>query len=167
MAKINTTRPEAAPYNGREARFVHDVTAADGPAFNPLVDQVIVNIDGNDLYFFANEVRLTDEEAETAEERRDEAQEAADKAKRSAREHRSRKQESFAQYRRGADEKKSKGGDKPSEDPRAAPANPNPAPQPTVTQSGAAPIEPPLPSGAQPQVQQPEPNQPREPSKTV
>ncbi len=61
MAKIKTDRAEAAAYNGRDAKFIKAVT--DGPAYNPLVDQVIVEIDGVDLYFFANEVALTEDEA--------------------------------------------------------------------------------------------------------
>lgn len=69
MAKINTSRPEAAQYNGRTVKFVRDVTG--GPAYNPHVDQVIVETDGAELYFFANEVELTDDEGRQAERQAD------------------------------------------------------------------------------------------------
>lgn len=135
MAKIKTDRPEAAQWNGREAKFVHDVTAADGPAYNARVDQTIVEIDGAQIYFFANEVILTDDEAKAADKRKQEAQEKASEDKTKAREARNRNLESFAQFKRGA-EKKDEG--KPStEDPKAAqPGGPVTAGQDFTTQHG-------------------------------
>lgn len=76
MAKIKTDRPEAAAFNGRTCEFVHDVTPLDGAAFDKDVDQTIVRLDGRLLYFFANEVELTDEEKASAQKHADKAKEA-------------------------------------------------------------------------------------------
>lgn len=73
MAKIHTTRPEAAAFNGRSCEFVHDVTPLDGAAYDKDIDQTIVRMDGRLLYFFANEVELTDEEKGAAQKHADKA----------------------------------------------------------------------------------------------
>ena len=79
MAKINSNRPECAAYNGKDAKFVRDVT--DGSAYNPLVDQVVVEIDGEELYFFASEVELTPDEAKAnAKAASDRAKDASEEA---------------------------------------------------------------------------------------
>lgn len=82
MARINTDRPEAMVYRGQEMAFVRPVTAADGPAFTEMVDQVIVRTSGGEeIYFFANEVTLSDDEkkaADKAAKKRDESKKEAD-----------------------------------------------------------------------------------------
>jgi len=94
MATINSKRPAAAVYNGMHVTFVRDVT--DEMAYNPLVDQVVVKFDnsqwndqfhddpsrtfasggvpyfrrpqnGEEMYFFANEVELTPDETKANE----------------------------------------------------------------------------------------------------
>lgn len=100
MARINTNRPEAARYQGAEAKFVRHVT--DGPAYSPQVDQVIVNIGGEELYFFANEVTLSEAEQKAAQKAGDKAKKEADEAKADAAERYQNKIDSLAQFKAGA-----------------------------------------------------------------
>lgn len=101
MARIKTTRPEAMRYQGAEATFVRDVT--EGPAFNKDVDQVIVTIGDEELYFFANEVTLSDAEKTKADKARGKAKEESEQSAKDAAERFQNKMESFAQYRAGAE----------------------------------------------------------------
>lgn len=102
MAKIITTRPEALAWNGREAKFLHDVTPFDGPAFNPHLEQSLVEIDGQQLYFYANEVTLTDEERAAADKANKEARERFDKEQQKAHELADNRKELFAKTKRDA-----------------------------------------------------------------
>lgn len=98
MAKIETNRAEAAQYNGRDAKFVCDVVS--GPAYNPDVDQTIVLIDGKELYFFANEVKLDEAEAKLADERKAAAADAAAKAAEQAANNKANRAAEFAKSAR-------------------------------------------------------------------
>lgn len=80
MAKINTKRPEAATYNGQTVDFVRVVGPQDGPAFNEATPQLIVRYQGNELYFYADEVVLSDDEQDAVHQSLDKAKEAHDKA---------------------------------------------------------------------------------------
>lgn len=79
MAKIITKRPEAMAYNGRDGKFVRHVI--DGLAFDPNVDQVIVEIDGSELYFYASEVQMSDDEKKSADKKRKEALKAQEEGR--------------------------------------------------------------------------------------
>lgn len=100
MAKINTQRPGAVQYNGMTAKFIRDVV--DGPAFNDKEDQTIVEIDGVELYFYASEVELTEDENGQAEKQAEEYKEKKAKADAAATKSNSSKEEAFAATKRGA-----------------------------------------------------------------
>lgn len=102
MARIKTDRPEAARYNGVEAKFGRHVTDADGPAYSPQTDQVIVTIGAEELYFFANEVTLSDAEQKAADKARDKAKQEADEAASAAAERFQNKMDSLSQHKAGA-----------------------------------------------------------------
>lgn len=85
MARIHTSRPEAAPYNGATVAFVRVVGPADGPAFNDATPQMIVRYEGNELYFYADEVSLSDEDQDAVRKSLDEAHEAYEKAQEAGR----------------------------------------------------------------------------------
>lgn len=102
MARIKTERPEAARYNGVEAAFGRHVTEADGPAYDRNVDQVIVKIGGEELYFFANEVTLSEAEQKAADKTRQKTQKEAEEVKADAAERFQNKVESLSQFKAGA-----------------------------------------------------------------
>lgn len=80
MARIRTIRPEAAIYNGQAVDFVRVVGPADGPAFSDATPQMIVRYQGNELFFYANEVSLSEEEQDAARDTLDDAHEKHEKA---------------------------------------------------------------------------------------
>jgi len=133
MAKINSKRPECAAYNGKDARFVRDVTEADGSSYNPLVDQVIVEIDGVapmpnhpqggkvELYFFANEVELTPDEAKANAKAGADRSKAASEASAATAEQIAGKRKQFAETKR-------KGSPIPVAAPAPAPIHPSGTP---------------------------------------
>lgn len=103
MAKINTDRPEAMVYRGLDMPFVRKVTAADGPAFTEMVDQVIVRgSGGEDVYFYANEVELSDDEKKAASKSDSEAKKAADERKKAEQANTEGKKKLFAGTKAGA-----------------------------------------------------------------
>lgn len=55
MAKIKTDRPGGAAYDGMACTIVREVKDGD-PAYNAKTPQVVVLIDGKEVYFYANEV---------------------------------------------------------------------------------------------------------------
>lgn len=58
---IKSDRPACAPYLDRPAKFLREVEAGD-PAFSGNPPQVVVEIDGREVYFFADEVIRDDKE---------------------------------------------------------------------------------------------------------
>lgn len=85
MAKVNTNRPEAAEYRGRDLKFVREVGPGE-PSFDERMHQVILSDGGTEVQFYANEVELNDDEKQAsaktkkkAEASRKEADEAARK----------------------------------------------------------------------------------------
>jgi hypothetical protein len=85
MAKVNTNRPEAAAYRGRDLKFVREVGPGE-PSFDERMHQVVLSDGGTEVQFFANEVQLSDDEKGAADkakkkftDERKEADEAARK----------------------------------------------------------------------------------------
>lgn len=101
MARIKTDRPEAAQYNGMEATFVREVVDNE-PAYSAETDQTVVNIDGVELYFYASEVTLTDDEQEAAEEQLAAFAKAQEKARKRTGVANANKQKLFATYKRAS-----------------------------------------------------------------
>lgn len=68
MATIKTDRDAAKAFNGQKCKFVRPVGPAD-PSFNEAHGerQVIVEIDGQERQFFADEVTLDESETAKAE----------------------------------------------------------------------------------------------------
>lgn len=58
---IKSDRPAAQAYLNRPAKFLREVAEGD-PAFNGNAPQVVVLIDGKEIYFFADEVIRDDAE---------------------------------------------------------------------------------------------------------
>lgn len=58
---IKSDRPACAPYLDRPAKFLREVAEGD-PAFSGNPPQVVVEIDGREVYFFADEVIRDDKE---------------------------------------------------------------------------------------------------------
>lgn len=85
MARINTNRPGATIYNGMAVDVVRAVTPFDGPSFNEKTPQVIVRHQGNDLYFFADEVEMSGDEREGLEKQLKEDRERWDKGQEAGR----------------------------------------------------------------------------------
>lgn len=100
MARIKTKRPEAMAYDGQEGKFVRDVVDNE-PAYSAVVDQVVVNIGGRDLYFYANEVELSDGEKKSADKARKEWEESVSTAEADRSARFKAKADLLAGYKRG------------------------------------------------------------------
>lgn len=62
VVKINSDRAPAARFNGMKGEVVREVGRSD-PAFNDQIEgqeQVVVSIEGSDVYFFANELEQSE-----------------------------------------------------------------------------------------------------------
>lgn len=103
MARINTDRPEAMVYRGQDLPFVRKVTADDGAAFTEMVDQVIVRgSNGGELYFYANEVELSDDEKKATDKTERKAKQALDERKEAEQANTEGKKKLFAGTKAGA-----------------------------------------------------------------
>lgn len=137
MAKINTGRPEAAAFNGRECEFVHDVTPLDGAAFDKNIDQTIVRIDGQEYYFFANEVELTEPEKKRSQKHADETKATLGDAEQASKDNTAAKAKMHSGTKRGGSAASLKPDETKVDDSKVDPMKPSGSP----IGSGSAPAQ--------------------------